>query len=318
MVKKRKPAQDLIDALTFIKQLYHKKDNPFCTMRGANLISDYNGISINFPVEYGCGLQCHAHADQLLKALKVTPSDFSIQRCGENGVVLWCDEFELHIECDTPQTHIEPVKQHPDVVVNNGIRDACKLLYPLPDVTNTNNIKAYVHLDQNLALGSDGVKLIEYFHGCTIPHVSIPPKAAEIVGKCKFDLVGFGFNDTYCTFYFETGLTVTTKYINCDYFSADRFFKTENAVSIPEGFFKLVKTLKPFLNKEKHIVFDNGKCFSELASIPVPSMLKGRYNYNFLMHFEKFEEFAVYDNRIEFFSGNARGILAGISESEQP
>lgn len=320
MPKKNKPeklTQSLINALTFVKQLYSKKDNSFCSISNNFMEIQNEKMSIGFPVVED--VLCFPHVDEMLKALKQIDVNF-VLTVQENSLEISSNGLTLSIPCTD---YIEPMfslnEPEPRAQINDNLKAACALLTQFTELEHTDPQKCHVMLQAGNAIGTNGHLFVEYYHGCNIPPVGLPKKAAEIIGKSKSSLASFGFSNDRSTFWFEDDSFVISKYPQMTFPNPDDFFQMKDIQPIPPEFFPGLIRLKPFCT-DKIVKIQNEKIFADENSVSIvgmPDMLD--FSIDYLLKFKKhFTQWSINEYSIEFFGNNCRGIVMGIKANEEP
>lgn len=316
--KPEKPTQSLINALTFVKQLYSKKDNPFCSISNNFIEIQNEKMNIGFPVVED--ILCFPHVDKMLKALKQINDDVFVITHFENSLEILSNEYRFIVN---GTDYIEPMfslnEPEPRAQINDNLKAACAILSQFTEPEHNDPRKCHVMLQAGNAIGTNGHLLVEYYHGCNIPPIGLPKKAAEIIGKSKSSLASFGFSNDQSTFWFEDDSFVISKYPQMTFPNPNDFFQMKDIQPIPPEFFPGLIRLKPFCT-DKIVKIQNEKIFAgenSVSIVGIPDMLN--FSIDYLLKFKKhFTQWSVNEHSIEFFGNNCRGIVMGIKANEEP
>jgi hypothetical protein len=136
----------------------------------------------------------------------------------------------------------------------------------------TKVINSTIQLKNCSVLSSNGSVIIQAWHGVGMPEHLIAPKAlATAVGKVSSkSLYRFGFSDSSLTLHYDDGAWLKTQLYPASTELPDllKYLDIAGAtpVTIPEGFFELVKRLEPF-SEDGQVLFSGGEARTTTHSL---------------------------------------------------
>lgn len=325
------PAKGLLDAVRFIKPAQKKKGSigeQHCIINAGWIVASNDVLTIGTPIkEEFCA---YPHTYSLEEALKQVGEDLSISTPDE-GMSIVSGDFKAVIE--TTEAEQLPITG-PDAnsaPLDDRVKDAMKVLAPIPDESSEKVTKASVMLQTGSAVATNGYTLVEYWHGCNLPpNVLIPKQAANAIAKTKKTLVGFGYSGPSATFWFEDGSFIKTQLFNEPYPDYAKLLECEDCKpwDVPKEFFKAVKTIEKF-SEEGFVLFEGGKVVSHEVEVEASTYkldgLPERMSFTAknLTVVEKVFKTVYFTkvlgdegkefSRAFFFGENVRGAVSGIS-----
>lgn len=326
---KRKPKSNatasLIAALKFIAPTQKKNgtiEQQFCIIFNHWLIASNGILTAACPVQDD--LNACPHSLLLLEALK---------ECGEELVITQLDKFNLSVRSGEFKAIIACVSFDeiynndlaPDAIcanIDNKIKDALNAVLVVADDVSSNVAFSSVLLQSGSAVATNGVSLLEYWHGIDLPpNMLIPKASAKAIAKQSKNLVGFGYSGSSATFHFEDGSFYKTQLFNERYPAYENLFPVSvDPWPLPLEFWQAVETIAVF-SKEGKLFFEDGLiCSHEQESQASTYRLDGLpdemgFNAKNLMRVKHaMQTAAFYADRGEviFFGENIRGILKGL------
>lgn len=146
-------------------------------------------------------------------------------------------------------------------------------------------IPASIFVRSNSCTATDGMCILEGYHGCNLPDQWLLPREfAEAVGKSKSDATAIGWSDATFTVWFGENAWLRTNVYKEQFPDTDIIFAQMASMGIeyrpsPEGFVAALQAVKPFTTGQRLIEFvDNGfYCVDEQhnrgASYALPSYM---------------------------------------------
>lgn len=268
MAKTINPASNLLNALKFISVTGTKtgnKTNKFCSISHNLAVMSNDTMTVGHPIEED--LSASPDVFKLIEALGKVKSEFAITQLGPDSIAVSSNTYRAVVECDDdPGNDYESNPDDPCAIASNEIKAALLLASSAVETKlkkgDHHLFKAHVLLKANIAVGSNGKLLIEYWHGVDLPDgIMIPENVATAVGKCKYNLTDLGFRfengiPTSITFHFGNKAFIKTKLIKINMPDYEKLFDVKNLElnEIPDNFFPAIKTVKSF-SKENAIIF---------------------------------------------------------------
>lgn len=313
-------AGKLIRALNFIKQAQHKEGTPYQThcVIANNMVVGFDGkLTIGTPVE--TGLECCPHTFNLLKSLNGCSADMAITY---DSLVLTVKsgKFRSVVSCISPEITANNPADPLLVPIDDRLKEALAGAAIVADpCTAQRVITKSVLLRNNVIAATDGLSLIEFWHGCQgIPDLLIPKETAELVAQCDKKLIGIGGTSNSVTFHFEDGSFIKSNLYNGMFPDYTHILTYEGHPLPPASdFFEAVSKVAEF-SETNYVFFIDGKVSSHRSyhvgtSFEVDCIPDNvKFNATYIKMLAKFmDKIEFVDNKLYFFSDNCRGCIAG-------
>lgn len=265
--KTANPAASLIAALKFISPAQKKTgltSEMFCHI-AHNWAAASDGI-LMIAAKIEEDLQACPNTLQFIEALSKVSDVVSIAQLSPNALAVTSGGFRALVPCvgfdevilNAPDPMIAPI--------NDNVKEAFAALVKLVSDSETDSVKAGILLQANTAVATNGLALLEYWHGVDLPPgLLIPRMSAQAIAKTTKSLVGFGYSRTSATFYFEDESFIKTGLYAEAYPAYEMLFSPYASVNywpVPEDFFKGVHALEAF-SPHGNIYFENGSLLSK-------------------------------------------------------
>lgn len=258
---------------------------------------------------------------QLIKALEKA-NDVSAMTFENNAITIKTNKFRAIVEC-IPTTDLFPIipdmGQYP---LNDDFRRAANLASIYTKEGAQTVVGASVMLRNGSIVGTNGVALIEVWHGNSMPPgLIVPMTFINALDKVKKPIKSFGFSETSLTIHFEDYSFLKTQLYSEPWPNVDMFLAytdTGQYVEINKEFFSAVKTVSVF-SDDHRIYFDADLIKSHRDSgVGAEYKIKGipaeqSYNYKNIMPLEGLATHIDFEgnDRVTCFRGDKlRGVLA--------
>lgn len=282
-------AQQLIEALDFIAVGTRDDEDyqEYIVMKG--------GYATAFNGQIAAG---HPIAEELTVCPQLKRLRAALAKSGKSLVISETPNGQLSIKGDKPRFVVpcRKLDEQPQVEPNpklaplaETIKDAFNVCGSLATEAGERVIEASLLLEANTCTGTNGVALLQYWHGIDLPPAIILPKifTAAIV-KAGKPIDGFGFEwkqgkepgewivGTF-TIWFEGGAWIRTQCYQDRWPDVSRILNVpSNATPIPEGLFEAIDTVHGFDDSDR-VILSNDRVMSHEsedvgAVYPVPGL----------------------------------------------
>lgn len=326
--KKEKPASELIAALKFISVCQKKNGEIYqqhCMLSGGWVAAMNEYMVAATPIN--ASLTCCPHTLQLIEALNKCESEFQMVMSGPETLSIASGYFTAVINCTSP----ELLNIHgPDLqcgAITDDLKPALGVCSSLLVENSPNEYTAAVLMQANTCVGTDGVSMVEVFHGIDLPPSMLIPKSVAVaVSKTDKKLTAFGFSAHSFTFYFEDGSFIKSRLFTPQYPNYLPLMECSGKPkAIHKEFFTALETIKPFCESGQ-VYFKDGYIYS-LADSNIASSYKFgglpdglAFSCERLLHFKTQVKKGYFDkeNRKAFlFSDTMRAVVMGLSSPKE-
>jgi len=318
-------AANLIAALEFISIAQRDVGEPrqtFCQMADGIIFGQDGAMSAGCKIEES--ITAFAHTKQLLAALKKCSEQITMVQAGDGkSIKIKSGKFSASIPCYNEFDKGNFPKPMPDDRVanaTNALKDGLKACYPIVNESSPQPHAAGVLIQSGSVVATNGVVLVEYWHGIDLPPgILLPKAAAAAVANCPKNLTGFGFSDRSATFYFEDDSFIKSQLFECDYPNFTKLFDREfTPTPAPEDLYKGLDHVLPF-SANGLIFFDADLIKSgdmgnvatyEVKGLPERMGFNGSFLKLIEKHFKQVQ-FIPSDYIAYFFNESVRGVIKG-------
>lgn len=206
----------LLKALRFIAVAQSKvgpQEQQFCRMYG-NWVMASNGI-ISAATEIEEDLTACPHTHTLIDALEQAQDGVNITQLDATRLSVRSGEFQALVPCLDPDGGATLPTVFPDaplVPCDDRLRPALDIVGKLIADGAQKIINASAQITGPTVIASDGNIIIEAYHGCQFPPMSLIPKAfITAIGKIDKPITRMGVSDISITLWFEDGSWVKTQ-----------------------------------------------------------------------------------------------------------
>lgn len=254
------PVDNLAGALAFVALAQNGNESYQTHCRiGHGWVTATDGIlSAGYPCEID--LTCCPNTRKLITALDNVPSEASVKLAANMRLHVKGKKFSAYVPTleealimrAQPDANIAPITE----AVVTALQCAGKLLRE----GGTRVIESAALLQAHTAVATNGVILVEAFHGTDLPPGLVVPLAfIKALGKIDSETVGFGYTPGQSiTFWFEDGSFLKTQMYNEQFPQYASLFDVEaKPTEIPKDFFESVATVGSFANDG--LIFFDGK-----------------------------------------------------------
>ena len=290
-----------------------------------------NGILSAFDGTITIGIACKfdfeacPHTLSLIDAIKNCSSDVSITQLNNCVLSIKSGKFKASIDCH-PSDNMVCIPPDPKIAtIDNRLLDAFNCVVNIVSETAAKECLAGVLLQCNSVLATNGMLLVEYWHGINLPSgLLLPKKFVKAVIDSDKNIAGFGYSPNSVTFYFEDNSFIRTNLYQSPFPNTAPIFDgwLGEPMPLPDEFFKAVASIGKCTEAGK-VYFVEDKVSSTKtpslgASYEVECLPNNMaFNSNYIKLIEPYCELAHFDKNSHtfyFFSNNVRGALKGMFE----
>lgn len=311
----------LATALSFVSVAGTKDDAPYKTHVALNnkfAVACDGQITAGHPIAEE--LECCPHLGQLRAALARTGESLSIAELPTGQLSITGDKLTAKIPCIAFDALPDSVLTKPDpvcAVIDDRIKAAFGVCGLMVSEAGDKAFKCGMLLRANDCTGTDGVLLIQYWHGIDLPPGLFVPKIfAAAVCKIKLPLVGFGFTaGRSVTFHFEGGAWIKTQLYEDKYPEVSQIIDAPcTPQPVPDNLFEAIEAVAAF-DENECATLDEGKVVTANAEFQVDGLAA---SCSFSVDYTKMIAPLVKsidlsrDDRAFFFGENLRGVVMGM------
>lgn len=265
---KKKAAQGLYDALSFIEPATNDLQDyqQFARLTNKFAIAFDGSLAMGHPIEEELTL-C-PHLARLKTAIDKAGATISIAATDNGRLSVSGEKLRAVVPCLPPEKY-PPVM--PDVqvaVIDDRIKEGFKALVKLSKDEADKVHEATVLLRANSMVATNGMLILEFWHGIDLPPgLAVPQRAVKAVAQSKKALTGFGFDwGRSVTFYFEGGAWLKTQLFDEPWPNVDDVLNVAAYPSdIPVGLWDGLDAIEKF-SEDGGIHFDTDKLRSTYAT----------------------------------------------------
>lgn len=142
------------------------------------------------------------HTFRLLSALSRTKGAVQLVHTQSGDISISAGSFKARVPTIPPDTLLN-IQPDPRVAyLTDAFRDALALVEGLSKESAQTLHASSILIRANTVVGTDGITVLEAWHGIDLPTLVIPKTAAAVIAKTSKPLTGFGFGPTSATFWF--------------------------------------------------------------------------------------------------------------------
>ena len=254
--KKQKAENSLLQAMRFVSIAQRSVGSPeqtHCRLFNQMAVGTNSVITAGHKIQED--IQVCPHTATLTAALEnVADAQFSLTLLEDGRLAIRYDQFESIVHClnaaELPTVGPDPASYLCDSRLVTAMEVAGQLV---SDGANR-VVNASIQLRNGSVLATNGNIILEAWHGIAMPELLIAPKAfatalhkaAQVKGKT---LYRFGIGADSLTSHYDDGSWIKTQLwpATTELPELLKFLNVEsNPITIPEGFFEIVKRLEPF------------------------------------------------------------------------
>jgi hypothetical protein len=262
-------SSSLIDALKFVSIAQRAKGDlrmTHCLMQDGWLLATDGAISAGCKIEDT--INAAPHTAKLIAALSKAKGQISIVQVNAYKLTIKGDKFQATIPC--AEAHeMFPVAPDPNIAtVTNDVKKGFGACAALVNESAPEAFKAGVLLQSGTIVGTDGIVMLEYWHGVDLPPgLLIPKAAANAIANCAKDVAGFGFTNNSVTIHFTDGAFLKTQLFASQYPDYLRVLEEYECDywPVPDDFFTAVDHVAEF-GENGRVYFDT----NIMRSDPIP------------------------------------------------
>jgi hypothetical protein len=327
--KQTSTAEQIISALKFVGIAQRAKGDirmtHCCIMRQGWLLASDGAIHAGAKIEE-TGFDAAPHTHKLLDALqKCTGQITFVQMNAAKLVVKGTGKFQASISCAMPDEMSPPVPDPQIAAVTNELKKALGACAAVVNEASSEPHKAGVLLQSGSCVGTDGIAILEYWHGIDLPpNILIPKASAMAIANCPKDATGFGFTANSITVWFADGSFIKTQLFEPKYPQYQAIFagKKFDPWPVPEDLFPAIDAVHEF-NDAGSVYFGNNVVRSaqlegegaahECQGLPGGMSFNAK-RLNTVRPYFKTAHWLPAEGKVYFFADNIRGCVMGRSD----
>jgi hypothetical protein len=324
--KEKSSADEIIDALKFVNIAQKAKGDTrmthCCMMASGWLLASDGAIHAGARVAE-IGFDAAPHTHKLLDALqKCTGQITFVQMSPAKLIVKGTGKFQASIACAMPDEMFPPVPDPQIAAVNNELKKALGACAAVVNEASPEPHKAGVLLQGGSCVGTDGIALVEYWHGIDLPpNILIPKASAMAIANCQKDATGFGFTSNSVTIWFADGSFIKTQLFEPKFPAYQAIFagRKFEAWPVPADLFPAIDAVHEF-NDAGTVYFGNNIVRSaplegegashECQGLPGGMSFAAKRLNTVRPYFQKAHWFPA-EGKVFFFADNVRGCIMG-------
>lgn len=227
-----------------------------------NYVVAFDGIlAAGYPVEqplYAC-----PHTFKLIAALTRVRGAYSVTMTSDATMVINSDRFRAVVDC-LPSREISEIAAHPNTYpLTSRWIEACEKAGLFITEGATTVLESSVFTQQYTVIGCNRLVMIEAATDNNFPPgLVVPYTAIKALAKVQSPLVGFGYDQTAVTFWFENGAWLRTQLFVEQYpnmASVQARLDAMTCVELPSELEKGVAAVLPFCKEGKGVLYVKGK-----------------------------------------------------------
>jgi hypothetical protein len=246
--KKSNPQSRLLEAMRFLS-LCQKKDGneaeTYCRLTHNSAVAFNSTLAIGSLIEED--IEACPHTASMILALERCGDSYSITQLNDNRLLVRSGDFQAFVPCCDPAKLSWAAPDAAQAAITDALTGALKLLAPIVKDKAPTVLAASILLRSGSAIATNRVVIVEAWHGCNLPAISIPKAAATAILKSGKKVAWFGLGANTATFGFDDQSWIRTN-----------LFKTQEDMSllldkfasdpreIKPAFFEAVRKIAPF------------------------------------------------------------------------
>lgn len=163
----------------------------------------------------------HPIDEELSSCPQYTPLRSALKKSKDAVSITQNDNGNLSIVSGKLKANVKSAQYHqlmvtmPDICqwpLQDTIRTACKTLEKVLKDDESNLIVSSLLLRHSVAVATDGIIYLEYWHGNPLPELTLAKRLVSLLAKLASPIVGFGYTpETSITFYMENGAWIKSQ-----------------------------------------------------------------------------------------------------------
>jgi hypothetical protein len=323
-------AENLLKALDFVSYGIGEElvgFEPYVRLSGKMLVSFQGQIAAGHPIEEE--LTIAPVGDTLRKAIAKSGNTLTIVETPGGQLSIQGEKIKVLIPAipldDLPL--VTPDEPDPRAVVSNSLKQAFKICGTLVSETAERVVEASLLLEANVCTGTNGVAMLQCWHGHSLPpNIIISKLFAEAIAKQTANITGVGFswrNDRVVTFtvWFDNGGFIKTQCYEDNWPDITKIIDVASfAAPILPEFFTAIEAMADF-SDSNFVWLANEKVQSHAsetigAQYQLPG-LQGGKNFNAklvkqIAPYAKTIDLTTHEDRAFFFGGEEANPVRGV------
>lgn len=312
----------LFEALKFVNVAQVNDGTPLQThvkISGGWVVAFDGIVSAGSPVPID--LTACPHSKRLTEALGLCGNEFTISQLDESKLCIQTAKFKAFVPCLHVDTLATVPPDAPCAAINDELAVALDAVHMQPHENDKRIIADTLLVRSGSALGTDGVVLLEYWHGIDLPQLIIPKQFALAICKTKKPLSKLGFSPYSVTVYFDDNSWLRSQLYIEQWPNVDNILNVQtNPFNIPPDFFEGLRHVIHACN-DTSVLFSHNRLHSHESEVvgasyivdglPAGPCFSARRLLE-LEHFMKQVDFTSDRNVARFFGNNVRGAIVGM------
>lgn len=249
--RKEKPPNTLLEALKFIgvaQRAIGAVESTHCMLFGGWAMATNSILSTAHALTED--IKACPHTLTLIEALEQAPGPVNLTLLDASRLSVRSGDFMAVVPCVERTALTVP---HPDAAValcDDRLRAALSSVGTLAVEGAEKVVNASVQMRNGSIIASNGIVILEAWHGIEMPALQIIPKSfITAIQKTKKAISRFGHSQTSFTVWFDDGSWLKTQLYpgTTELPDLNKFLNVPtNPVPVPKSLFEMVKRLEPF------------------------------------------------------------------------
>jgi len=238
----------LLQALEFCSVVSEKLGSAYETHIG---LRNHWAIAFNGIVAAGAPIMediyCHAHNLLLIEALSKCDENFSLTQLDNGRLSIKSGKFKAVVPCLDPALMQEALPDPLIAPITNKFKDAVAAVGVLANEDAQHVLMASVLMNGASVISTNRKVIYEYWHGNSMPTLSIPKAFVKILKNIKKNLSGFGFSNNSFTLWFEDNCWLKTQLYSDTWPDLSSILDLKcNDWNVPSDLWKAIDAIKNF------------------------------------------------------------------------
>jgi hypothetical protein len=315
MLKEIKFVQGAVSRKDFVPALNHFH------IKGGKILG-YNGaIALSTPIDLN--IDCSPKATPFVKAIQTCTDTVELHMTPNGRLAVRSGKFTAYVDCiEEGHPNIEP--EGTDVKLDGSLLPALKILGPFVAEDASRPWSRGVLFRGNSAFATNNIIAVEHWLGYQFPvDINIPVEAIDEILRIDEEPIGLKIAENSATFIFEGDRWLRCQFLSTSWPAIDKILEKEsNCIPIPEGLYKALEDLKPFVDDLRRVHFFEGRIATSPtdgvgASVDIQGLpAVGCFNIAHLMLLEGIAnraDFSMHPNPCIFYGDKTRGAIVGMT-----
>lgn len=201
-------------------------------------------------------ITANPHTHTLIKALEKCTDATQITQLGDGRLSIQSGRFRAFVPCLQNDLLGNVTPDAPCAHINPAVFNSLLIVSPIANENAQRIMLASALLRSGSAVATDGVIIMEHWHGVDLPPCIIPKSFISIINKIQKPPIHFGFSTKSATFYFDDQSWIRTQLYSERWPDIDRVLNTQNNQwPMPGGLWEALEKIAPFVNELGQVYF---------------------------------------------------------------